>query len=336
MNSASRTRVNADGGKKLVEAAVACDKSAMPTKKGSIRIFKLFGIDVYLHWAWFLIVIYDIQARGNAYDSYVWNALETMSLFGIVLMHEFGHALACRQVGGTAKQIILWPLGGVAFVSPPQRPGAMLWSIAAGPLVNVLLSPILLGLFFLAKSAGWVGEHPDLYQFLLTVLTMNFVILFFNLLPIYPLDGGQIFRSLLWFVVGRANSLMVAAALGFLGVAGLVLFAFLSQSVWLGILAAFAGLNCWAGFRQSQQLLRMEKAPRRAEFHCPVCGESPPVGKFWGCGRCRERFDTFETQAFCPKCHTEYAVTACPFCFNGRPMAEWRGFLAPPPLPPQA
>ena len=57
-------------------------------------------------------------------------------------MHEFGHALACRQVGGKANQIMLWPLGGVAYVSPPQRPGAMLWSIAAGPLVNVVLVPV--------------------------------------------------------------------------------------------------------------------------------------------------------------------------------------------------
>src|SRR6185312_5238747 len=105
-------------GKKLVKFLPACDKSPMPTKKGAIRIFRLFGIDVYLHWSWFLIVLYDIQARGHVYDSYLWNALETLGLFGIILLHEFGHALACRQVGGNANQIVLWPLGGVAYVSP--------------------------------------------------------------------------------------------------------------------------------------------------------------------------------------------------------------------------
>ena len=57
-----------------------------------------------------------------------------------MLTHEFGHALACRSVGGTADNIMLWPLGGVAYVNPPQRPGATLWSIAAGPLVNVALA----------------------------------------------------------------------------------------------------------------------------------------------------------------------------------------------------
>jgi len=118
--------------------------------------------------------------------------------------------------------------------------------------------------------------------------------------------------------------------LGFFGVAGMALFAYLSQVTWFWILAAFAGINCWGGFQQSRQLLRLEKASRRPEFHCPVCKESPPTGTFWRCGRCGQAFDTFETQAFCPKCNAEYSVTACPFCFNSRPMAEWRGFPTPP------
>jgi Zn-dependent protease len=296
----------------------------MPTRQGSIRIFRLFGIDVYLHWSWFLIVLYDVQARSPQYNSYVWNALETLSLFGIVLMHEFGHALACRQVGGKASQIVLWPLGGVAYVLPPQRPGATLWSIAAGPLVNVALTPILLGVFVFAEYSGWKDSFPNLYNFIFAILFMNSVILIFNLLPIYPLDGGQIFRCLLWFFTGRANSLMVASATGFLGVAVVALLAILGKSWWFGILAAFVGLNCWAGYQQATQLLRLEKAPRRAEFHCPVCQESPPIGEFWGCSQCRKTFDTFLTQGFCTHCNAEYHVTACPFCFNSKPMEEWR------------
>jgi Zn-dependent protease len=74
-----------------------------------------------------------------------WSIAEYLGLFLIVLTHEFGHAMACRQVGGTANRIMLWPLGGVAYVDPPQRPGAMLWSIAAGPLVNVALIPVFYG-----------------------------------------------------------------------------------------------------------------------------------------------------------------------------------------------
>src|SRR4029453_6669674 len=114
----------------------------MPTSQnGSIRLIRLFGIDVYLHWTWLLVAYFQVT-RQSDYRSPGWKVAEYLTLFGIVLCHEFGHALACRAVGGTANRIMLWPFGGIAFVNPPPRPGALLWSIAAGPLVNVILVPV--------------------------------------------------------------------------------------------------------------------------------------------------------------------------------------------------
>src|SRR6516225_6756276 len=129
----------------------------LPTQRGSFRLFRFAGVQVYLHWSWLVVALIEINMRTRQYGSVVWNVLEYVSLFGIVLMHEFGHALACRQVGGKAEQIILWPLGGVAYVAPPPRPGATLWSIAAGPLVNVGLAPILSTLFLLARQSNMPG-----------------------------------------------------------------------------------------------------------------------------------------------------------------------------------
>ena len=127
----------------------------MPSaQRGSIRLFRVSGIDVFLHWSWFLVAVYEINARAGRYSSVAWNVLEYLALFAIVLTHEFGHALACRSVGGTANRILLWPFGGVAYVDPPQRPGAMLWSIAAGPLVNVALFPVLYGIYSVGPNAG--------------------------------------------------------------------------------------------------------------------------------------------------------------------------------------
>ena len=100
--------------------------------------------------------------------------------------------------------------GGVAYVNPPQRPGSTLWSIAAGPLVNVVLLPILIAAVVMGRSLGWAQAIPDIYQLLRAVLWIDVSLLVFNMLPIYPLDGGQILRSLLWFGLGRARSLMVA------------------------------------------------------------------------------------------------------------------------------
>src|SRR5579864_6431973 len=124
-------------------------------RQGSIHLFRFSGIDVFLHWSWFLVAVFEIQSRTGRYSSVTWNVLEYLALFLIVTLHEFGHALACRQVGGRANRIVLWPLGGVAYVDPPPRPGATLWSITAGPLVNLILVPILGALYFVARSSGW-------------------------------------------------------------------------------------------------------------------------------------------------------------------------------------
>src|SRR6201982_2720653 len=134
------------------------------SRKGSIRLFEFAGIEVFLHWSWFLVAVYEIQSRSGRYSSILWNILEYLALFLIVLLHEFGHALACRQVGGNANRIVLWPLGGVAYVDPPPRPGATLWSIAAGPLVNVVLVPVLFFLSMLGRSSGWPQTMPDFYR----------------------------------------------------------------------------------------------------------------------------------------------------------------------------
>ena len=166
-----------------------------PTNRGSIRLFRLAGIDLYLHWSWFIVAMFEINLRSGRYASPIWNVLEYLSLFCIVLLHEFGHALACRQVGGRADQIVLWPLGGVAYVDPPQRPGATLWSIAAGPLVNVMLVGVFYAVALLLEVTR-VPLSPDVVGFLSAIMFINFCLLVFNLLPIYPLDGGQLLRSL--------------------------------------------------------------------------------------------------------------------------------------------
>jgi len=294
-----------------------------PTSQGSIRLFRLAGIDLYLHWSWFLVAYYEINQRAGHYTSLVWNVLEYLALFGIVLLHEFGHSLACRQVGGQADRIVLWPLGGVAYVRPPERPGATLWSTAAGPLVNVILIPVFLLIGAVMQAAGVYDASPNVHILVRTAAIINLGLLIFNLLPVYPLDGGQILRSLLWFVFGRAWSLTIATVLGFLGVAALVLLALALQSVWIGIMAVFILLNCWSGLRYALRLVRVGRAPRRGGLACPTCRAAPPAGAFWVCSKCGRAFDTFETQAVCPNCQAAFNATRCPECGNGSPIAAW-------------
>jgi Zn-dependent protease len=286
----------------------------------SIHLFRIAGIDVYLHWWWFLAAVYEIQSRNGRYSSITWNILEYLALFLIVLLHEFGHALACRQVGGIANRIVLWPLGGVAYVDPPPRPGATLWSIAAGPLVNVALAPILWGLHLAAGSAG---VPPDLQTLVYTVFWIDVGLFVFNILPVYPLDGGQILRSLLWFILGRARSLMAATILGMIGGVAFIGWALYNQSIWLGFIAFYMLMNCWSGFKQAQALSRIAQLPRRDGYVCPTCKTAPPVGNYWKCSQCGQAFDTFQTGAVCPYCRTQYPTTRCLDCGRQHPMHEW-------------
>jgi hypothetical protein len=198
-----------------------------------------------------------------------------------------------------------------------------LWSIAAGPLVNVVLLPVFVGLLYACRAAGVLQSNPDLAHFLQALVVMDVSLLVFNLLPVYPLDGGQILRSLLWYPLGRARSLKVATIIGLVGGAGLVALAIWWMSVWTGVLALFLLSQCWRSYQQAGALRRLEQLPRRSGFKCPVCHASPPTGDYWVCPACKGTFDPFATASVCPHCQAALGLTACPDCHNARPFRSW-------------
>ena len=163
---------------------------------------------------------------------------------------------------------------------------------------------------------------------------MNWALLIFNMLPIYPLDGGQILHSLLWFVLGRARSLMVTTIIGFIGVAALIGLAILGREVWFGIICVFILLNCWSGLMQARVLARVAKLPRHEGFTCPSCRQAPIIGPLWRCDKCQQQFDTFATRAVCPHCGAQFPVTRCPECGSAHSLSEWVA-AAPTPAPPR-
>ena len=225
-------------------------------RSGVIRLFRFAGIEVFLHFSWFLVAAIYISGYIRRYESPVWGVLEYISVFAIVLIHEFGHALACRQVGGIADRIVLWPLGGIAFVNPPRRPGAYLWSIAAGPLVNVILLPVLA---FVSMMAQATLPGSDVAVFFRDLNFINAVLLGFNLLPVFPLDGGQIVRGLLWFPFGEIRSLQISSVIGLVGGAILGIVGLMAGSVWWAVLAFFLLSRAWYGWQQAKAMIVASK-----------------------------------------------------------------------------
>jgi Zn-dependent protease len=301
---------------------------------GSIKLFRVAGIQVYLHWSWLLMALYQMS-RPHVYESGMWKVAEYLMLFVIVLLHEFGHAFATRQVGGESREILLWPFGGIAFVKVPPRPGAELWSIAAGPLVNVLFFPVFLGALWLASGSGLADRSPDFARFLQMMFLINWWVLKFNVLPIYPLDGGQILRSLLWFVFGRARSLQIACVIGFIGLPLIAWWGMThGQPIYAIFMAYFLGQQCYAGFQHAKVIAALDRMPRHPDFACPACKQSPPEARLWACANCRQAFDPFATRATCPHCATVQPTTPCAYCTAQHPIDEWDKVRRPTGAPP--
>src|SRR4051812_29466417 len=129
----------------------------------SIPVFRLFGIQVKVH-IFFLVIALGLFLRELTllqYDKVWWLdmfLLTVVVLFGSVLLHEFGHCFGARHVGGDAREILIWPLGGLAFTEIPHRPKALFVTVAAGPAVNVLIC--LVCTVVIAASGFVPGLNP--------------------------------------------------------------------------------------------------------------------------------------------------------------------------------
>jgi Zn-dependent protease len=238
--------------------------------RGGFPIFRVAGIQVYLHFTWFLVAWYEIESGKLRYRSPAWAAAEYIGLFAIVLLHEFGHAFACRSTGGRAERIVLWPLGGLAFVDPPPRPAAVLWSIAAGPLVNVVLFPILYVAAIATGRSGSIVVSADAHRTIVNLWSINLGLLIFNLLPFYPLDGGQIVRALLWFKLGPVRSLMIAGGLGIGGAVLLGILAVYTASIWTGLIAFFLFSQAAAAIQRAREMAL------HADLQARTADQTPP------------------------------------------------------------
>lgn len=186
-------------------------------KTRGVRIGSLFAIGIWVHWLLLLLVayyFYDLYVdRASGPRDFGILATHLFATFVIILLHELGHCYAAFRVGGGANAIVLWPLGGLAYCDAPRTPPAQFWVAAGGPLVNVAVA-IVVGLLLMftplgPKSGGALWSFRASYSdgfvthFLVGLFDWNLVLLIFNLLPVYPLDGGRMLQAVLW---GRSGS----------------------------------------------------------------------------------------------------------------------------------
>lgn len=237
----------------------------------SLRLFRALGTTVRAHVILLLYIL--IELGRSALDDNALGfgpaAIMMGSLFLVVLIHEFGHVLACRWQGGEADEILMWPLGGLAFCRPRHDWWAHFITAIGGPMVNVVIFICLaptLGLI----TGNWLGAAlPNPFGIDLTMATLegtsrqpwwllslfllhavSFFLLLFNLLPVFPLDGGRILQSLLWPRMGYSDSMRYAVYAGYIGAILLGVTGAISGHWMLIAVAIFGGLTCWQTLRQ--------------------------------------------------------------------------------------
>jgi Zn-dependent protease len=213
--------------------------------KWSFKLGRFFGIDVYIHFTFLLLLgfigIAQYMAQRNPAVA-ISSVVFFLSLFLCVLLHEFGHALAARGYGISTHDITLLPIGGVARLeSMPEKPSQELWVAIAGPLVNVVIA---IGLFIgLSLKGNWQLSFNAMSGSLTErLLVVNVFLVLFNLLPAFPMDGGRVLRALLALRLPYARATRVAATIGqamaflfgFLGLFGNPMLLLIALFVWIG------------------------------------------------------------------------------------------------------
>ncbi|MCO6460822.1 MAG: site-2 protease family protein [Saprospiraceae bacterium] len=195
-------------------------------EKGSLYVGTYFGIPVKIHWTFGYIlfyIIYTSHQDNMGLIGALWFGLFMMSLFLCVVLHEYGHALAARRYGIKTADITLTPLGGIArLLRMPDKPAQELVVAIAGPLVNVVIA----GLLYLILAFGF-DVHPlnidvdNAYdfsgrptQFVSMIMLTNIVLVVFNLLPVFPMDGGRVLRSLIAMKASKVKATLIAARTG--------------------------------------------------------------------------------------------------------------------------
>jgi Zn-dependent protease len=203
---------------------------------GSITLFHIRGIRITVDWSWFLIlfllIIYLSQVFGDVLDQsatatapFIYAVLTTLGFFASIVLHELGHAVAAQRSGIGITSIQLWIFGGMARMDRETDSPATEFRVAiAGPLVTLLIVVALL-----AAGAVTAGLHEfreaaegrshagisGLTAMIAWLASINLVVLVFNMLPAFPMDGGRVVRAIAWWRSGdRGAATRFAAGLG--------------------------------------------------------------------------------------------------------------------------
>lgn len=213
-----------------------------------VFLLRVRGVPIEAHWSLPFTAVYDALLFAFILTSYhpdvssllltVFALASALAFLLSIVLHELGHSLQARREGLTPERITLWAFGGVAWSSASRSAAAHSRVVAAGPFVTLVVAAVFGALTWFADGAG-LGEVVVTALALQAV--MNVGVLLFNLLPVYPLDGGQLFHAALWRLRGGESAALWTNRTG-IGLATLV--------IAVGVVGPFVGLDLYPGQRR--------------------------------------------------------------------------------------
>ena len=212
----------------------------------SWKVGRLFGIPVYLHTTFLLLMGFILLAQwreGGNLVAAIGGVLFILAIFATVVLHELGHALTARRFGIRTKDITLLPIGGIARLERmPDVPRHELWVALAGPAVNLVIAGIVFSISTLAGAHPVLGVPAASAGTIDRFIAINVWLAVFNLIPAFPMDGGRALRALLAERMDYVRATQIAASLGqgvalIFGVIGFLynpFLVFIALLVWMG------------------------------------------------------------------------------------------------------
>ncbi|HVR84100.1 MAG TPA: site-2 protease family protein [Planctomycetota bacterium] len=228
-------------------------------------MFRIFGIAVRMHWVMALtLAYYFAQAVAGGWLGVGLMAVTQAILIASILFHELGHCWMAIRHRGHAEKILLWPLGGLSYLEYDRRPQLQIQVSIIGPISSLLLSAICFGILRATDiPLDWNLAHPlrswypmgfTLAQILiLHAARLNLILGLFNVIPAYPLDGGQVLQAFLTLKIGRLRAAQVTSAVSIVVGAAMVFFGFVRSEILLTLI----GLNILFAAHQLRSLIRM-------------------------------------------------------------------------------
>ena len=235
--------------------------------RGSIRVGRIAGIEIGIHYSWILIFVlvstilalglFPVALKGIS-TGVAWAAgvLAAILLFASVLLHEIAHSLVAQARGIPVRSITLFILGGVSNIEEDAKQPGIEFSMAiVGPLTSLVLGFAFWGLYRAVQGAGAAGpvafpasSYRDVVSAIFHYLAyVNILLAGFNILPGFPLDGGRVLRSIIWAATGNlVRATNIAATIGRLFGWGLIAYGVFSVfsnnivgGIWIGIIGWF-------------------------------------------------------------------------------------------------